>query len=171
MISWCGCFGFGDTVGASPSLTVSPETAPSRASRCKTFISPGHDEYWDLRQYESAMAAIQNGTSAQFLTGNAVFMMTPFQPSTDGRPNRIITRVGRYGGMTEKEKEAYGHMMGPFDIEGPNENLLMGARSIVPSPTRIEGDVGKVVAGVKHMCIFRQAGFGPQFRQEQIEAV
>lgn len=105
---------------------------PSRAARCKTFISPGHDEYWDLRQYESAMTAIQNGTSAQFLTGNAVFMMTPFQPSTDGRPNRIITRVGRYGGVSEKEKEVYGHMMGPFPVDGPDEALLMGARSIVP---------------------------------------
>lgn len=101
---------------------------PACAARAKTFISVGHDEYWDLRQYESTKAAIDGGTSALFLSGNAVCFLSPFRPGGDGRPNRILTRAGRYGGLTEAEKAH----MGPFPIAGPNENLLIGARTITP---------------------------------------
>lgn len=101
---------------------------PERAMRCKTFISVGHDEYWDLRQYHSVKKAIDNGTNALFLSGNAVCFLSPFSPSSSGKPNRIITRAGRYGGLTEIEKQ----QMGPFSVEGPNENLLIGARTISP---------------------------------------
>ena len=102
---------------------------PERAELCKAFISVGHDEYWDLRQYSSVKSAIDSGVSALFLSGNAVCFMSPFRDSSDGRPNRIITRAGRYGGMTEIETE----YMGPFPVDdGPDEALLMGARTITP---------------------------------------
>lgn len=101
---------------------------PAQPLRAKAFISVGHDEYWDLRQYETAMAAVKKGVSQLYLSGNAVCFLSPYRPSSDGRPNRIITRAGRYGGLTEAEK-AY---MGPFPTQGPNENLLIGARTITP---------------------------------------
>ncbi|MEW6303795.1 MAG: N,N-dimethylformamidase beta subunit family domain-containing protein [Verrucomicrobiota bacterium] len=104
----------------------------SQATRCKTFISVGHDEYWDLRQYHATKAAIDAGVNALFLSGNAVCFVSPFRASTDGRANRIITRAGRYGGMTELETKTY-KFMGPFPVtDAPNENLLMGARTITP---------------------------------------
>lgn len=101
---------------------------PAQALRARVFISVGHDEYWDLRQYDSAMAAVKAGVNQLYLSGNSVCFVSPFRASGDGRPNRIITRAGRYGGLTDAEKQR----MGPYPTEGPNENLLMGARSINP---------------------------------------
>jgi hypothetical protein len=101
---------------------------PACAARSRVFISVGHDEYWDVRQYHSAKAAVDAGVSEFYLSGNSVCFVSPFRPSSDGRPNRIITRAGRFGGLTEAEKKT----MGPFPEEGPNENLLMGARTITP---------------------------------------
>ena len=101
---------------------------PAQPLRARAFISVGHDEYWDLRQYESAMGAVREGVNQLYLSGNSVCFLSPFRESHDGRPNRIITRAGRYGGLTEEEKPK----MGPFPTEGPNENLLMGARTITP---------------------------------------
>ncbi|MEX2261749.1 MAG: N,N-dimethylformamidase beta subunit family domain-containing protein [Bryobacteraceae bacterium] len=113
-----------DVTYCSNSDMLDPECAP----RAKTFLSVGHDEYWDLRQYENAKAAIGKGTSEMYLSGNSVCFVAPFRSSADNQPNRIITRAGRYGGLSEEEKRN----MGPFEVEGPNENLLMGARTIVP---------------------------------------
>jgi hypothetical protein len=101
---------------------------PAQPLRAKLFISVGHDEYWDLRQYETALAAVKAGVSQLYLSGNAVCFVSPFRPSSDGRSNRILTRAGRYGGVSEAEKK----QMGPFPTEGPNENLLIGARTINP---------------------------------------
>ena len=105
---------------------------PDRALKCKTFISVGHDEYWDLRQYHSVRKLIYQGVNALFLSGNSICFVSPFKESETGRPNRVISRQGRYGGMTEIEKKTY-KMMGPFPIkDAPNEALLMGARTITP---------------------------------------
>ena len=101
---------------------------PACAARGKCFISLGHDEYWDLRQYTNTKAAIDGGVNALFLSGNSVCFVAPYRSSTDGRDHRIITRAGRYGGVTELERPK----MGPFPTEGPNENLLIGARTITP---------------------------------------
>ncbi|MGH9659608.1 MAG: N,N-dimethylformamidase beta subunit family domain-containing protein [Bryobacteraceae bacterium] len=89
----------------------------------RVFLSVGHDEYWDLRQYETVKKAIDSGVTAMFFSGNAVCFVSPYSES-----NRVITRAGRYGGLTEAEKPK----MGPFDVAGPNENLLIGARTITP---------------------------------------
>ncbi|MBL8827012.1 MAG: hypothetical protein JNM18_08495, partial [Planctomycetaceae bacterium] len=101
---------------------------PACATRAETFISVGHDEYWDLRQYDATKAAIDAGVNALFLSGNSVCFVAPYSNSSDGRPNRVIQRAGRYGGVTELEKPK----MGPFPTQGPNENLLIGARTITP---------------------------------------
>src|ERR1051326_1843528 len=103
---------------------------PNEVLRAKVFLSVGHDEYWDQRQYDSAMAAVKAGVSQLYLCGNAVCGITPFQPSQDKRANRIISRKGRFGGPTEAEiKNFYKY---PFPVTGPNEALLMGARSPYP---------------------------------------
>ena len=98
--------------------------------RAKTFISIGHDEYWDVRQYNTALAAVKAGVTQLYLCGNSVFGVTPYQSSFDGRPNRIISRKGRFGGVTEFEKEQFFKI--PYPMNGPNEALLMGARTPYP---------------------------------------
>ena len=102
--------------------------SPERGLKCNTFISIGHDEYWDLRQYHSVKAIVDSGVNALFLSGNAVCWVSPFKPNSDGRPNRIITRAGPYGGFARERTQEDG----PFSITGPDEGLLMGARNVIP---------------------------------------
>jgi hypothetical protein len=103
---------------------------PAQPLRAKVFLSVGHDEYWDPRQYDSAMGAVKAGVNQLYLSGNAVCGITPYERSGTGDANRIISRRGRYGGPTEIEnREFYKY---PFPMTGPNEALLMGARTTYP---------------------------------------
>ena len=72
---------------------------PSFLTRCRAFLSVGHDEYWDRRQYAAVDTAIQRGTHALWLCGNSVFVDSPFAPSSSGVANRIISRAGFYGSL------------------------------------------------------------------------
>jgi hypothetical protein len=103
---------------------------PGQPLRAKVFLSVGHDEYWDLRQYEAAMAAVKAGVTQLYLCGNSVFGLTPFQQSYDGRPNRIFSRKGTYGGERKTGRESY--FKYPFPQHGPDEGLLIGARTPLP---------------------------------------
>jgi hypothetical protein len=104
---------------------------PDHGLRCKAFISVGHDEYWEIRQYKSSLRMRDAGVNLLFLSGNTICWVTPFRASSDGRPNRIMFRGGPYGSDTEvgrrREKEH-----GPFPEHGPDEGYLMGARNIDP---------------------------------------
>lgn len=96
-------------------------------TRAKAFLSVGHDEYWSRKQFDTCLAAVKAGVNFGFFSGNAVCFMTPFFPASDGRLNRVIERVGRYGGMRPEE----GKWMA--DLEpAPNENTLIGARTVIP---------------------------------------
>ena len=105
--------------------------SPDRALECKSFISVGHDEYWDIRQFSSVTRLRDEGVNLMFLSGNSVCWVTPFQNSSDGRANRIIFRGGPYGADNDyalnRERDH-----GPFPEHGPDEGLLMGARNVEP---------------------------------------
>jgi hypothetical protein len=104
---------------------------PERGLRCKAFISIGHDEYWDIRQFRSVEKMRDEGVNLLFLSGNSVCWVTPLRDSSAGRPHRIMFRGGPYGGdrptAVAREKEH-----GPFPHRGPDEGLLMGARNVEP---------------------------------------
>lgn len=105
----------------------------SQILRCKTMLSVGHDEYWDLRQYEAVKTAIENGANVLWLCGNSVFGVSPFSPSSSGRANRVLTRAGIYGGLTNEEVEKEIRVFTKeWKRAGPDESLIIGARSIVP---------------------------------------
>jgi hypothetical protein len=101
----------------------------SEFTRARVFLSVGHDEYWDTRQYDAALASVQAGVTHLYLCGNAVFGVTPFQPSSDGRPNRILSREGVYGGVYGTFGSFFKE---PFPMEGPKANRLIGAHSVYP---------------------------------------
>lgn len=105
--------------------------SPERGLKCQAFLSVGHDEYWDRRQYDSAVKMRDAGVSLLFFSGNSVCWVTPLRPSSDGRANRIMFRGGPYGGdykyAVDREKEN-----GPFPHRGPDEGYLMGARNVDP---------------------------------------
>jgi hypothetical protein len=97
-------------------------------TRCKSFLSVGHDEYWSRQQYDHCMAAVKAGVHFAFLSGNTCCFVAPLFPSSKGVPNRILTRAGRYGGIRPKE-QVY---MADFTIEAPNEATLIGAQTVSP---------------------------------------
>ena len=104
---------------------------PERGLRCKAFVSIGHDEYWDIRQFNSAVALREAGVNLLFFSGNSVCWVTPFRRSSKGHDNRIIFRGGPYGADNQyavNREEDHG----PFPHRGPDEGLLMGARNIEP---------------------------------------
>ncbi len=104
---------------------------PDRGLKCKTFVSIGHDEYWDIRQFNSVTKMRDEGVDLLFLSGNSVCWVTPFQPSSDGRENRIIFRGGPYGAENDYAVNRIKDH-GPFPEHGPDEGLLMGARNVEP---------------------------------------
>jgi hypothetical protein len=105
---------------------------PEHLLRCKTLLSVGHDEYWDLRQYENVKAAIQQGLSVLWLSANDVYMVTPFTANAAGVPHRRLTRETCYGDFREEEQTAYAKVLGPFQHTGPDERDIIGARTVVP---------------------------------------
>lgn len=127
--------------------------------RVKCFLSVGHDEYWTMPMFENVKDAVDHhGLSAAFLSGNSLMWVIDLKPgvfidpdSVDGpsgldkvtgkrlqvkpdpggRTNRTMYRIGRFGGETEVEKSL--GIMGPFERkEWPNENTLIGARTMYP---------------------------------------
>jgi hypothetical protein len=103
---------------------------PTQTARAKVFVSVGHDEYWDPRQYENAINAIHGSMTQLYFSANDICGISPFEPSAAGQPNRRISRQGRYGGATEIEnREFYKY---PFPMTGPNEARILGARSPYP---------------------------------------
>jgi hypothetical protein len=105
--------------------------SPDHGLTCKTFLSVGHDEYWDIRQYNSVAAMRDAGVNLLFLSGNAVCWVSPFRANSDGAPNRIIFRGGPYGANSQWASNAR-EKHGPFPERGPDEGYLMGARNIDP---------------------------------------
>jgi hypothetical protein len=118
-----------DVTYCSNADMVDPEYA--KPGRFKAFLSNGHDEYWDIREYENAEKLRDTGTNLMFFSGNSVCWVTPMTPSTDGRENRIMFRGGPYGGEYDyavaRERDE-----GPFPHRGPDEGYLMGSRNVDP---------------------------------------
>ncbi len=123
---WLEAYGY-DVTYCSNSDMVSPD----HGLKCKAFISVGHDEYWDIRQFRSVEKMRDEGVNLLFLSGNSVCWVTPLRPSSDGKPNRIMFRGGPYGADNDYAKLRE-KRNGPFPERGPDEGLLMGARNIDP---------------------------------------
>ncbi len=98
-------------------------------TRAKVFLSVAHDEYWDRRQYDNALASVASGTTHLYLSGNAVCGVTPLTANAAGRANRRIQRVGVYGGIYGGMDQFFRY---PFREEGPPANRLMGAHTVYP---------------------------------------
>jgi hypothetical protein len=97
-------------------------------TRCKAFLSVGHDEYWSRQQYDHCMEAVRQGVHFAFLSGNTCCFVAPFFAAGSGAAHRVITRAGRYGGIRADEKT----YMSDLPAEAPNESTLIGAQTISP---------------------------------------
>jgi hypothetical protein len=126
--------------------------SPQHGLKCKAWISVGHDEYWDVRQYDSVKQMRDAGVSLLFLSGNTICWVTPFRASSDGRANRIIFRAGPFG-FDDDQAIAWSKRFGPFPERGPDEGLLMGARNVDP----VNGGGDWIIVKPEHW-IFAGAG-------------
>ncbi len=104
---------------------------PQRGLKCKAFISVGHDEYWDIRQFRSVETMRDRGVNLLFLSGNSVCWVSPLRASGSGQANRIFFRGGPYGDQNDYAEGRH-RDHGPFPHRGPDEGLLMGARNVEP---------------------------------------
>ncbi len=104
---------------------------PDRGLKANVFLSVAHDEYWDVRQFESVTKMRDAGVDLMFFCGNSVCWVTPFRESSSGAANRIIFRGGPYGGENDYAVRRESKN-GPFPHRGPDEGLLMGARNVEP---------------------------------------
>lgn len=104
---------------------------PDHGLKCKAFLSVGHDEYWDIRQYESVVKMRDAGVNLLFFSGNSVCWVSPYRSSAGGVPNRILFRGGPYGGK-HTFAELREKLNGPFPHRGPDEGYLIGARNVDP---------------------------------------
>lgn len=100
--------------------------------RCRSFVSVGHDEYWDQQQYQAVESAMKAGVNLLWFCGNSVFIDSPFSKSLNGTANRIISRRGCYGTLRIDEIESYSSMFSGLKATGPDERRIMGVRSVVP---------------------------------------
>lgn len=92
--------------------------------RARGFISVGHDEYWTIDMYRNVQAAIAQGVSVGFFSGNAVCGKIAWDEST-----RSMRRTGVFGppeGTHEFEA------MRSLKHERPYANELIGAHSTGP---------------------------------------
>ena len=123
---WLEEQGYDVTYGSNSDLLT-----PERGLRCKAFVSVGHDEYWDIRQFRSVERMRDEGVNLLFLSGNSICWVTPLQPASNGGPDRVMFRGGPYGATNDyavrREREN-----GPFPERGPDEGLLMGGRNVEP---------------------------------------
>src|SRR5262249_20398022 len=56
----------------------------------RALLSVGHDEYWSQEMRDSWEAARDAGRSLAFFTANASYWQVRYEPSTDGRDNRVL---------------------------------------------------------------------------------
>ena len=97
---------------------------PQSLLRCKGWLSVGHDEYWTIEMFRNAQAAIEQGVSLAFFSGNAVCGRVVWDEAT-----KQIRRVGVFGppdGTNDfVEMDSLEHVR-------PYANELIGAHSTGP---------------------------------------
>ncbi|MBA4066887.1 MAG: hypothetical protein C0501_24905 [Isosphaera sp.] len=121
---WLEQHGYDVTYCANEDIHNSLDTV----TRCKAFLSVGHDEYWSRKQFDHCAEAVKRGVNFGFFSGNSCCFVTPFFPSAGKVPNRVIERVGRYGGVRPEEEK----WMADLPEVAPNEATLIGARTVIP---------------------------------------
>jgi hypothetical protein len=111
---------------------VDTHAHPAGLVRAKGLLSVGHDEYWSLAMYNQVREAIQRGMHVAFLSANTCCGVIDFFPNADGVPNRTISRIGQYGPIQDEAVKAGFTELRDLKHNGPNEALLIGARSTFP---------------------------------------
>jgi len=100
--------------------------------RAAGFLSVGHDEYYTMAMYDGLRAAIARGLSVAFFSGNVCCGLVELHPSASGIPDRVVSRVDRFGGSSPDELRWFPEAA-RLRQSAPSESLLVGARTSVPA--------------------------------------
>ncbi|MGI8692576.1 MAG: N,N-dimethylformamidase beta subunit family domain-containing protein [Geodermatophilaceae bacterium] len=73
--------------------SVDTSRNPALLLNHKTFVSSGHDEYWNGPQRAGVEQAREAGMNLAFFSGNEMFWKTRFEPSIDGTNTAYRTMV------------------------------------------------------------------------------
>lgn len=109
---------------------IDTQADPARLLKAKSFISVGHDEYWSVAMYNHVKAAIDAGVHAAFFSGNSVDGVLDIRAGKNGLPNRVIERVGKFGGPNSERERGF---RTPWKWHGPDSAALMGAQTTSPA--------------------------------------
>jgi hypothetical protein len=84
--------------------------------------------------YANVRAAIDAGVSVGFFSGNAVWGAIGLRPSASGRPDRVFSRVDRFGEQSMLERYPADDPVGANyrRLPAPDEGYLIGARNEPP---------------------------------------
>src|SRR5690606_34821820 len=99
--------------------------------RAKGFLSVGHDEYWSRAMYDNVMAAINDGLSAAFFSGDTCWGMIDMIADHAKAPHRHSTRIDHFGPIDEELVARY-PSVGRFPHQGPDQALMIGGRDVYP---------------------------------------
>ena len=105
---------------------------PERGLKCKAFLSVGHDEYWDIRQYAQRREDARRGREPAVPLGQLRLLGHAVPREHDGRPNRIMFRGGPYGGDNDYAEEREKRSTARSPSAAPTKGYLMGARNVEP---------------------------------------
>ena len=100
--------------------------------RARLWISVGHDEYWTIEMHDHLKAAIAGGLNVAFLSGNTCYGLVDLHPDRGGAAARALRRIGQFGPLEPRVVAEEFPEMAALPRRGPDEALLIGARSCYP---------------------------------------
>jgi hypothetical protein len=111
---------------------VDTHADPEGLKRARIWLSVGHDEYWTLAMHDNVRAARDAGVNLAFLSANACYGLIDLGPDGAGLPHRTFARIGQYGPIEPGVAQGEFPEVNLFRAHGPDESLLIGARTNYP---------------------------------------
>ena len=105
---------------------------PDALARAKGFLSVGHDEYYTMAMFDGLKRRIDAGLNVAFFSGNVCCGLTGLRPASTGAPDRVVSRLDRFGG-THPEEFGWFPEARRLAQSAPSESTLVGARTTVPA--------------------------------------
>jgi hypothetical protein len=111
---------------------VDTHADPAGLRRARIWLSVGHDEYWTREMHDNVRAARDAGVSLAFFSANTCYGMIDLGPDTAGVADRAFSRIGQYGPIEPGVAGGQFPEVERFKVHGPDESLLVGARTNYP---------------------------------------
>jgi hypothetical protein len=112
--------------------TLDTHRDPLAHARAAGFLSVGHDEYYTMEMFNGLRELVERGVSLAFLSGNTCCGLVGLRAAATGAPDRIFSRLARFGGSHPEELEWFPEQR-RLPAIAPKESALVGARTTIPA--------------------------------------